>query len=118
MKYSMVRERIEEPGFPEGYYQAYIPRLGLATHGLGIEGARAAAREQVVLWVAENKPRVKPCLAKPTPCSQPSTFPNMPFKAREVLSRHQKAGFVIARQSGSHVILRHPDGRQTYERED
>jgi len=38
----------------------------------------------------------------------------MPFKAREVLSRLQRAGFVIKRQSGSHVVLRHPDGRQTY----
>ena len=38
----------------------------------------------------------------------------MPYKAREVLVRLQKAGFVIRRQSGSHVVLRHPDGRQTY----
>jgi predicted RNA binding protein YcfA (HicA-like mRNA interferase family) len=38
----------------------------------------------------------------------------MPFKAREVLARLQRAGFVIKRQSGSHVVLRHADGRQTY----
>jgi predicted RNA binding protein YcfA (HicA-like mRNA interferase family) len=38
----------------------------------------------------------------------------MPYKAREILSRLQRAGFVIKRQSSSHVILRHPDGRQTY----
>ncbi|MBA4147001.1 MAG: type II toxin-antitoxin system HicA family toxin [Verrucomicrobia bacterium] len=38
----------------------------------------------------------------------------MPYKAREVLSKLQHAGFVIKRQSGSHVILRHSDGRQTY----
>ena len=38
----------------------------------------------------------------------------MPYKAREVLSKLQRAGFVIKRQSGSHVILRHADGRQTY----
>ncbi len=25
----------------------------------------------------------------------------------------QRAGFVIIRQSGSHVVLRHPDGRTT-----
>jgi predicted RNase H-like HicB family nuclease len=55
MKYSIVLERIEEPGFPDGYYQAYIPRLGLATHGPGLEGARAAARDLVVLWVAEKR---------------------------------------------------------------
>ena len=38
----------------------------------------------------------------------------MPYKAREVLARLQRAGFVVRRQSGSHVVLRHPDGRQTY----
>lgn len=38
----------------------------------------------------------------------------MPFKAREVLAKLQRAGFVIKRQSGSHVVLRHADGRQTY----
>lgn len=38
----------------------------------------------------------------------------MPYKARDVLTRLQRAGFVIRRQSGSHVVLRHPDGRQTY----
>ena len=38
----------------------------------------------------------------------------MPCKARDVLARLQRAGFVIKRQSGSHVILRHADGRQTY----
>lgn len=38
----------------------------------------------------------------------------MPYKAREVLAKLQRGGFVIRRQSGSHVVLRHPDGRQTY----
>jgi predicted RNA binding protein YcfA (HicA-like mRNA interferase family) len=38
----------------------------------------------------------------------------MLYSAREVLSKLQKIGFVPKRQSGSHVILRHPDGRQTY----
>jgi predicted RNA binding protein YcfA (HicA-like mRNA interferase family) len=38
----------------------------------------------------------------------------MPYKARELLGKLQRAGFVIRRQSGSHVVLRHPDGRQTY----
>jgi predicted RNA binding protein YcfA (HicA-like mRNA interferase family) len=38
----------------------------------------------------------------------------MPYKAREVLAKLQRAGFVVKRQSGSHVVLRHPDGRQTY----
>ena len=38
----------------------------------------------------------------------------MPYKAREVLARLQRAGFVVKRQSGLHVVLRHADGRQTY----
>ena len=38
----------------------------------------------------------------------------MPFKAREVRDKLLRAGFVLRRQSGSHLILRHPDGRQTY----
>ena len=38
----------------------------------------------------------------------------MPYSAREVLAILLRAGFVEKRQSGSHKILRHPDGRQTY----
>lgn len=38
----------------------------------------------------------------------------MPYKAREVLARLQRAGFIIKRQSGSHAVLRHADGRQSY----
>lgn len=38
----------------------------------------------------------------------------MPFNAKEVLGRLKRAGFAVRRQSDSHVVLRHPDGRQTY----
>jgi predicted RNA binding protein YcfA (HicA-like mRNA interferase family) len=38
----------------------------------------------------------------------------MPYSAREVLARLQRAGFREVRQSGSHKVLRHADGRQTY----
>jgi len=38
----------------------------------------------------------------------------MPYKAKLVLAKLLKAGFIEKRQSGSHKILRHPDGRQTY----
>jgi predicted RNA binding protein YcfA (HicA-like mRNA interferase family) len=38
----------------------------------------------------------------------------MPYSPREVLARPLRAGFVEKRQAGSHKILRHPDGRQTY----
>jgi predicted RNA binding protein YcfA (HicA-like mRNA interferase family) len=38
----------------------------------------------------------------------------MPYKSSEVLRKLLKAGFIETRSSGSHRILRHPDGRQTY----
>lgn len=38
----------------------------------------------------------------------------MPFSAREILRRLLKAGFVEVRQTGSHKVLRHTDGRMTY----
>ena len=38
----------------------------------------------------------------------------MPYSAREVLAKLLRAGFVDVRQSGSHKVLHHPDGRQTY----
>jgi predicted RNA binding protein YcfA (HicA-like mRNA interferase family) len=38
----------------------------------------------------------------------------MPYSAREVLAKLLRYGFVEVRQSGSHKVLRHPDGRQTY----
>jgi predicted RNA binding protein YcfA (HicA-like mRNA interferase family) len=38
----------------------------------------------------------------------------MPCSAREVTAKRLRAGFEEVRQSGSHKVLRHPDGRQTY----
>ncbi|MBI5215261.1 MAG: type II toxin-antitoxin system HicA family toxin [Ignavibacteriae bacterium] len=38
----------------------------------------------------------------------------MPFSAREVLAKLIRAGFRERRQTGSHKVLRHVDGRQTY----
>jgi predicted RNA binding protein YcfA (HicA-like mRNA interferase family) len=38
----------------------------------------------------------------------------MPYSAREVLAKLRRAGFVEVRQTGSHKVLRHTDGRQTY----
>jgi len=38
----------------------------------------------------------------------------MPYKAKEVLAKLLNAGFVEKRKAGSHIVLRHPDGRQTY----
>nr|VFK20051.1 MAG: Predicted nuclease of the RNAse H fold, HicB family [Candidatus Kentron sp. LPFa]VFK34093.1 MAG: Predicted nuclease of the RNAse H fold, HicB family [Candidatus Kentron sp. LPFa] len=57
MQYSVLIEAVADPDFPQGYYYAYIPSLGLTTHGLGIEGAKVAARDLIGLWVAEKKLR-------------------------------------------------------------
>nr|VFK66571.1 MAG: Predicted RNA binding protein YcfA, dsRBD-like fold, HicA-like mRNA interferase family [Candidatus Kentron sp. UNK]VFK69904.1 MAG: Predicted RNA binding protein YcfA, dsRBD-like fold, HicA-like mRNA interferase family [Candidatus Kentron sp. UNK] len=38
----------------------------------------------------------------------------MPWSAREILRRLLRAGFIEVRQSGSHKVLCHPDGRMTY----
>ncbi|MEX1049188.1 MAG: type II toxin-antitoxin system HicA family toxin [Akkermansiaceae bacterium] len=38
----------------------------------------------------------------------------MPHKAKEVLRKLKRAGFEERRQSGSHLVLRHDNGRQTY----
>jgi predicted RNA binding protein YcfA (HicA-like mRNA interferase family) len=38
----------------------------------------------------------------------------MPYTAKEVLAKLLKAGFIEKRQVGSHKVLRHTDGRQTY----
>jgi len=38
----------------------------------------------------------------------------MPHKAKEVLRKLKRAGFEERRQSGSHLVLRRDDGRQTY----
>jgi predicted RNA binding protein YcfA (HicA-like mRNA interferase family) len=38
----------------------------------------------------------------------------MPYKANEILKKLLRAGFVQKRSSGSHIVLRHSDGRQTY----
>ena len=38
----------------------------------------------------------------------------MPFTPREVVARLKRAGFAEVRQTGSHLFLRHPDGRLTF----
>jgi predicted RNase H-like HicB family nuclease len=55
MRFSVVFEKLEDSGFPEGYYYAHLPSLGLTTHGLGIEGARQAAADLLRLWLAEKR---------------------------------------------------------------
>ena len=55
MNYAVVLERIEDQNFPSGYFYAHIPSLGLTTHGLGVDGAREAARDLLQLSIAEKK---------------------------------------------------------------
>jgi len=55
MNFSVVFEKVQEAGFPAGYYYAHIPSLSLTTHGLGIDGARTAAADLLKLWVAEKR---------------------------------------------------------------
>ncbi|MEM1059143.1 MAG: type II toxin-antitoxin system HicA family toxin [Verrucomicrobiota bacterium] len=37
----------------------------------------------------------------------------MPFKSKEVVRKLARIGFEKVRQKGSHLVLRHEDGRQT-----
>ena len=55
MNYAVLLERIDDVSYPKGYYYAHIPSLGLTTHGLGVDGAREAARDLLNLWIAEKK---------------------------------------------------------------
>ena len=55
MNYGILFERIEDPDFPPGHYYAHIPSLGLTTQGLGVEGAREAARDLLQQWIAEKR---------------------------------------------------------------
>ena len=55
MTFSVVFERVEDSGFPAGYYYAHVRSLGLTTHGPGVEGARKAAADLLRLWLAEKR---------------------------------------------------------------
>ena len=55
MQYSVLIETVTDSDYPQGYYYAHIPTLGLTTHGFGIEGAKLAARDLIGLWIAERQ---------------------------------------------------------------
>jgi len=55
MQYSILIEAVTDPGYPPGYYYAHIPSLDLTTQGLGVDGAKAAARDLLGLWIEEKK---------------------------------------------------------------
>ncbi|HRP03115.1 MAG TPA: hypothetical protein PLE30_10760 [Candidatus Kapabacteria bacterium] len=54
MNYPVIYERIEDIDFEEGYFYAYLPTLGLTTHGKGIDGAKEAALDLLKLWNDES----------------------------------------------------------------
>ena len=55
MKYGIILEKINEIDFPKDYFYAHVPTLGLTTHGKGIEGALAAAKDLISLWIDEKR---------------------------------------------------------------
>lgn len=60
MRYPVVLEPIPDHEAMPGYFYAYVPTLGLTTHGPGIEGALAAARELVTAWNDERRAHGEP----------------------------------------------------------
>lgn len=55
MRYSVLVEPVDEAENLPGFYYAHVPSLGLTTHGAGVEGALAAARDLIHLWVDEKR---------------------------------------------------------------
>jgi predicted RNase H-like HicB family nuclease len=55
MRYSLLVEPVEASEGMPGFYYAHVPSLGITTHGEGIEGALAAARDLIRLWVEEKR---------------------------------------------------------------
>lgn len=60
MNFGILFEKVEDKGFPSGYFYAHLPSLGLTTHGLGLDGARQAALELAREWIAEKKAHGEP----------------------------------------------------------
>ena len=54
MNFGVLFEEVTDKNFPPGYFCAHVPSLGLTTHGLGVDGARAAATDLLRLWIAEK----------------------------------------------------------------
>ena len=55
MSIGVLFESVQDKDFPPGYFYAHVPSLGLTTHGMGVEGARAVALDLIRLWLAEKK---------------------------------------------------------------
>lgn len=55
MTYTVIYERITDGSLPDGYYYAHLPTLDLTTHGLGIDGAKEAAKDLLKEWILEKR---------------------------------------------------------------
>jgi predicted RNase H-like HicB family nuclease len=55
MRYSVLVEPVEEGENMPGCFYAYVPSLGVTTHGRGIEGALEAARDLIHVWLDEKR---------------------------------------------------------------
>jgi predicted RNase H-like HicB family nuclease len=62
MTYTIIYEKINDALLGEGYFYAHLPALDLTTHGLGIEGAKAAALELLKMWLEEKKANNEPII--------------------------------------------------------
>lgn len=62
MTYTIIYEKINDVSLGEGYFYAHLPALDLTTHGLGIEGAKAAALELLKMWLEEKKANNEPII--------------------------------------------------------
>jgi len=63
MRYTVVLEAMQEPEY-EGWYNAHIPTLDLTTHGIGVDGALAAATDLIGGWLAERRAHGEPIPAE------------------------------------------------------
>ncbi len=53
MKHIIIYEKITDGSLPDNYFYAHIPALDLTTHGIGINGAKDAAKDLIKLWIKE-----------------------------------------------------------------
>ena len=54
MTFGVEFEKIRAASFRAGYFYAHVSTLESTAHGLGIEGARAAATDSIRMWVGEK----------------------------------------------------------------
>ncbi len=55
MTYTVIYEKITDGSLPDGYYYAHLPTLDLTTHGLGVDGAKEAAKDLLKAWILEKR---------------------------------------------------------------